>query len=110
MTNQPQYQSYSPPKPNSTMAIVSLIMGILGWTFLPTIGSIIAVITGHIAKSEIKNSGGTLGGNGMATTGLVLGYLGLAITLCACLFLFVILPLLGYSIWSFGDQIMGIGY
>ena len=92
------------------MAIVSLIMGILGWTLLPTIGSIIAVITGHIAKGEIKNSGGTLEGNGMATTGLILGYLALAISACACLFLFVILPLLGFSIWNFGDQILGVGY
>ncbi len=50
---------------NSTNAIVSLVSGILGWTFLPFLGSIVAVITGHMAKSEIKRSAGTVGGNGV---------------------------------------------
>ena len=71
------YQS-SPTPPavhatRSTMAIVSLISGILGWTLLPFLGSIVAVITGHKAKKEIRNSMGQLGGDGMATIGLVLG-------------------------------------
>jgi len=34
------------------------------------------------AKNEITNSGGRVGGNGMATTGLVLGWLNIAV---ACL-------------------------
>ena len=80
-------QAYQTPpvKPNSNMALVSLILGILGWTLLPTIGSIGAIITGHMAKSEIKNSMGALGGDGMATAGLVLGYANIAIALCICL-------------------------
>jgi hypothetical protein len=67
------------------MALVSLILGILGWTILPTIGSIGAIVTGHMAKSEIKNSMGSLGGDGMATAGLVLGYANIAIAVCICL-------------------------
>jgi len=74
-----------PLKSNSTMAIASLILGILGWTIIPTIGSIAAIITGHMAKNEIKNSMGALGGNGMATAGLVLGYINIALGLCVCL-------------------------
>lgn len=62
------------PKRESTLAIVSLITGILGWTFFPLISSIVAVITGHLAKKEIRDSGGAVGGDGMALAGLILGY------------------------------------
>jgi hypothetical protein len=33
-------------------------MGIIGWVLLPLVGSIIAVITGHMAKKEIRESQG----------------------------------------------------
>jgi hypothetical protein len=98
MANYPN-QPYPPQPvvPNSSMAIVSLVMGILGWTILPTLGSIVAIITGHMAKNEIRKSNGTLGGDGMATAGLILGYVNLAVFLCVCLF-FVLLPLLGFGL------------
>ncbi|GAB4504107.1 MAG: DUF4190 domain-containing protein [Anaerolineales bacterium] len=94
----PSYQS-SPIKPNSTMALASLILGILGWTVIPGIGSIAAIITGHLAKSEIKNSMGALGGDGMATAGLALGYASIALGLCVICAAFV-LPLLGIGLFS----------
>ena len=82
-----QPPSVPPPKPNSTLAIVSLIAGILGFVqIVPIIGPIVAVITGHMAKNEIRNSMGQLGGDGMATAGLILGYLPLiAGILCLCI-------------------------
>jgi len=94
---QPVQMPPPPQKPTSTLAIVSLITGITGWTILPMIGSLVAVITGHMAKSEIKKSMGSLGGNGMATAGLVLGYLSLAFGLCICVVVFI-LPLIGLGI------------
>ncbi len=69
----------------STNAIISLIGGIAGWTILPFIGSLVGVIFGHLAKKEIKNSDGTVGGNGLATWGLVLGYIALGLTVCVCI-------------------------
>jgi hypothetical protein len=88
-------QSYQAPpvKPNSNMALASLILGILGWTIIPTLGSIAAIITGHMAKNEIKSSMGALGGDGMATAGLILGYANIAIAACACLAFFAMLAL-----------------
>jgi hypothetical protein len=75
----------------SVMAIVSLIAGILGFVqAVPVLGPIVAVVTGHLAKSEIKNSAGTIGGGGMATAGLILGYVALALSLCACLVLVLV--------------------
>lgn len=87
-----------PPLPpegprTSTNAIISLIGGIAGWTILPTIGSLLGVIFGHIAKKEIKNSGGTVTGNGLATWGLVLGYIALGLTVCGCIVVAVMLAL-----------------
>ena len=71
--------------PNSTLAMVSMIAGIVGWVLAPLLGSLVAVITGHMAKREIRESAGQLGGDGMATAGLVLGYLQIVPSvLCIC--------------------------
>lgn len=84
--NQP-YAQFSPAPRTSTMAIISLIAGITGWTILPYLGAIVAVITGHMAHSEIKKSGGMITGKGMATIGLILGYVMLALGIClVCIF------------------------
>jgi hypothetical protein len=70
----------------SSMATVSLIAGIASWVILPFIAAIVAIVTGHMAKNEIRNSNGRLTGDGMATAGLVLGYLqiGLAVVGFCC--------------------------
>ena len=94
---------FTPPR-NSTNAIVSLVSGIMGWTFLPFLGSIVAIITGHMAKSEIKRSAGMVGGNGMATAGLVLGYVAIGLSLCG-ICLVVILSLLGVLTIPFIDNV-----
>jgi len=60
----------------SGMAVASLICGCL-FFFLPT--AIVAVILGHLSRSQIRKSGGRLKGSGLAVTGLVLGYMGVAI-------------------------------
>lgn len=77
-----------PAPRSSTLALVSLISGIAGLSLLPFLGSIVAIITGHMAKSEIKKSAGMVAGGGMATAGLIMGYLVLALGLCGlCIFL-----------------------
>ena len=96
MSEQPN-RSYYPDKPNSNMAIASLVLGILGWTILPGLASIAAIIVGHMAKKEIKGSMDQLGGDGMATAGLILGYANIVITICGCL-IFAAALILGISI------------
>ena len=71
-------------KETSTAAIISLVFGIIGITatwWLFAIPSIIAIIAGHIAKSNINDSNNNLAGRGLATAGLVLGYIVLLIYL-----------------------------
>ena len=95
----PNTQQTPPPifmAQTSTLAIISLIAGILGWVGFVGIGPIVAVITGHMAKSEIGKSNGMLTGNGMATAGLVLGYINLALSVIG-LCLFVAFFVLGIS-------------
>jgi hypothetical protein len=79
---------YQPVSQTSTLALVSLISGIVSWFLVPFLGAIVAVITGHMAKKEIRENLGRLTGDGLATAGLVLGYLQLGISLlCICGFL-----------------------
>lgn len=74
--------SYSAPptRPNSSMAVLSLIAGVLGLTLFPVIGSIVALITGSMAKKEIARSRGALGGDGLARAGVILGWIGIGLT------------------------------
>ena len=57
------------------LAIASMVLGIL-WIYW--IGSVLAIIFGHIALSQIKKSNGWKTGRGMAIAGVTLGYVGLA--------------------------------
>jgi hypothetical protein len=60
----------------SSLAIVSLIFGILAYIFLPGIGALVAVICGHSARSEIRRAPpGTVEGDGLALAGLILGWI-----------------------------------
>jgi hypothetical protein len=52
------------------------VLGLLGW-LVCGIGSILAVIFGHVARGQIKRSNGTQTGSGMALAGLILGYIGI---------------------------------
>ena len=63
----------APMRQTSTLAVVSLVFGILGWTLLPFLGSIAAIITGHMARKEIRRDP-ALDGDVMAVIGLVLGW------------------------------------
>jgi hypothetical protein len=65
----------------SNMAVASLILGILGCSFLFLIASIPAIICGHIALREINRSHGQIEGKGYAQAGLVLGYLAVGLTI-----------------------------
>ncbi|MBP9041231.1 MAG: DUF4190 domain-containing protein [Anaerolineaceae bacterium] len=88
------YPQIPPAKRDSTLAIISLVTGIVGWTIFPFIGSIVAVITGHLAKKEIRESGGLLGGDGMALAGLILGYTMIGLTILAIIVFITVIVLL----------------
>lgn len=83
----PQQPGYAPygaqgypavaQRPTSGLAITSLVCGIAGvalfWAIIPLLASIAAVITGHMALGQTKRDP-SIGGRGLAITGLILGY------------------------------------
>jgi len=64
------------PTRTNGMAIASMVLGIL-WLYW--IGSILALVFGYVARRQIAESRGTQGGRGMATAGIVLGWIGVGI-------------------------------
>lgn len=83
----PPGYTYAPAPSGKTngLAIASLVLGIV-WVYW--IGSILALIFGYIAMSQIKQSGD--GGKGLAIAGIVLGWVGVAVLVLVLLF-FVVL-------------------
>lgn len=75
----PPLPAARPAPRTAPAAIWSLVLAILSFTCGWLFTAIPAVICGHIAWSKIRKSGGTLGGKGIATAGLILGYIALAI-------------------------------
>jgi hypothetical protein len=69
----------TPAPPTSTAAILSLVFGLLSWVGLPIVGAVVAVVAGYRARAAIRNAGHPLGGAGLASAGLVLGWANLAL-------------------------------
>lgn len=63
--------------PTSGKALASMILGICSF-FFSILTGVPAIVLGHLAKTEIRKSGGQLQGDGMALAGLILGYLSAA--------------------------------
>lgn len=68
--------AWGPPQQAGTdgLAIASLVLGIV---WVAGIGSILAVVFGHVARRRIRRTGQS--GKGMALAGLILGYGGFAV-------------------------------
>ncbi|MGX5730198.1 DUF4190 domain-containing protein [Pseudoxanthomonas beigongshangi] len=85
-----------PARQTSTLAIISLIAGILGWTLLPFLGSLGAIITGHMARAEIRREPQRLDGDGFAVAGLILGWVSAVLWIIGIL---VFLLFFGGLVW-----------
>lgn len=91
--------NWYPPQPGSVsgrrtngLAVASLILGIL-WMYW--VGSILAIIFGIIARRQIDASHGTQDGRGMATAGIILGWVGVGLTAAAIAFVIFLSLLAG---------------
>lgn len=76
------YPPSPPPPPREKwngLAIASLVLGIV-WVYW--VGSVLAVVFGHIALSTIKRNP-TIRGRGLAIAGVVLGYVLLGLLVVA---------------------------
>jgi hypothetical protein len=89
-SGQPYPPPYAPVATTNTMAILALVFAFI---FSPA-----AIVLGHIARKQIRQTGEQ--GQGLATAGLWLGYIftGLYVAVCA---LWIILAAAG--VWSAGS-------
>src|SRR5262245_38666905 len=70
----------TPPRRTNSLAVVSLVAGLAQFV-VPFIAAIVAIVTGHIARSQIRRTHEE--GSGMALAGLILGYIGIALSVLA---------------------------
>ena len=73
----------------NTLAIVALVAGIAGLTVIPFVSSIVAVVTGHMARKEVRRTGEQ--GDGLALAGLITGYIGIGLGVLVAILLFAFL-------------------
>lgn len=95
------YQRETPlTRTTNTLAVVSLVFGILCWIALPFIGAVVAVVCGHLARGEMRRApaGTVVEGDGMAIAGLALGYVQLTFVVIG---LFIFFGVLFLSIGTF---------
>jgi hypothetical protein len=75
-TQPPPYVPYPygapSPKRNNGLAIASLVCSCAG--FLPFIPAVLGIVFGFVARSQIRNSRGTQGGDGLALAGIIVGF------------------------------------
>jgi hypothetical protein len=83
----PNYQPPSQPPQGgqggssaSGMAVVTLIMGIGAWTFLPVIGAFVGVVTGWLELNKIKKGQSPQSGETIAKVGFWLSVASIAMT------------------------------
>jgi hypothetical protein len=62
------------PKPNSTLAITSLVLGIVSVLCLGILAGIPAIVTGHIARGRARKFPDRYGNAGLGLAGVILGY------------------------------------
>jgi hypothetical protein len=75
---QPQYQvQYAMPRRTNGLAVASLACGI-GQIFFWFLAAIPAVVLGHMARRQIRQTGED--GAGMALAGLILGWIGIVLS------------------------------
>ena len=73
----PQVAQYVRPARTNGLAVASLACGI-GQLFFWLLAAIPAVVLGHMARRQIRETGEA--GDGMAMAGLVMGYIGIVLT------------------------------
>ncbi|QKJ21178.1 DUF4190 domain-containing protein [Microbacterium hominis] len=88
-----------PPKTNA-LAIVSFVASLVGMTLIPFLGSIVGVITGHMALSQLKTSAEQ--GRGLALAGTIIGWVGVGFSLLVLVALFAFIPFL-FSVAQVGS-------
>ncbi len=74
----------------NTLAVISLVSGLLAWVVIPVIGSVTAIICGHLARSEIRGAPDRYEGDMLAVIGLILGWAQVVVTILGLILIFAL--------------------
>jgi hypothetical protein len=100
------YQAATGPEPapggSNGKATASLVFGIVGLLVCPVVCSVVAIVLGHRARREIAASA-VRQNRGVATAGIVLGWIGIAIALLGLLFFLFVALVADGPVTSEGD-------
>ncbi|HVL97911.1 MAG TPA: DUF4190 domain-containing protein [Egibacteraceae bacterium] len=99
-------QAGAPTTPTNGMAVAALVASILGLLTLwmcgiGVVGVVVGLVLGYLSRGQIRSSGGTQGGDGIATAAIVVGWIGAAFVVLGVVLFFVFgllgafLPLMG---------------
>ncbi|MEE6259457.1 DUF4190 domain-containing protein [Plantactinospora sonchi] len=88
---------YAGPRPTNGMAIASLVTGIVALFSCSLLGGV-AVYLAKRAREEIRTKGEE--GEGLATAGLVIGWIGVGLGVLTLVFLLLYFGVVGYAIFS----------
>lgn len=94
---------YPPQQTTSGKAIAAFVLGICGFFVCPLVCSILAIVFGKQAQAEIEAGQGRVGGGGLATAAIVLGWVGVALVIAAALFFAIV----AIGVISLGDELDG---
>jgi uncharacterized protein DUF4190 len=94
------YTPYGGPaiKRNNGLAVASLVCACAGFLFI--VPGVLGVIFGFIARSQIRQSRGTQGGDGLALAGIIVGF--------AWIGLFLILVIVGAANNNSSGVVLGL--
>ncbi len=70
----PPSQALPATRQTHGLAVVSLVSGILAWMLFPVLCAIVAIVTGHLARRDMRSQPGRHDGDGLALAGLILGW------------------------------------
>src|SRR5262249_24892497 len=95
---------YQPPVTTNSLARASLVLGVAEF-FTMGLTAIPAIICGHMAKREMRQTGQL--GDGLATSGLVLGYMAVIFwgILIALSIVGAVIQASGYGGWATGTTL-----
>jgi hypothetical protein len=91
----PGYPMYAPPRKQNGLAIASMVTSIAAFLVCAGLPGIVGALMGHSARKQIRQTGED--GEGFATAGIIVGWIGFGLSLVFILFYVGIFLVVGFG-------------